>query len=144
MTEKKLPVRTLLLWQIRVTVSFVLLGAVCLYFCSVYKWFWVLVTVITAVFLFVILWYLPRFIRNYRIKLIGEAVIIENGVFIRTTHIMPYSRMIYTKSFTTPLAKAMGLTSISLKAARSSIIMPEILVSDAVVLLKLLSKGGEE
>ena len=144
MTEKKLPVRTLLLWQIRVTVLFVLLGAVCLYFCSVYKWFWVLVTVITAVFLFVILWYLPRFIRNYRIKLIGEAVIIENGVFIRTTHIMPYSRMIYTKSFTTPLAKAIGLTSISLKAARSSIIMPEILVSDAVVLLKLLSKGGEE
>lgn len=144
MTEKKLPVRTLLLWQIRVTVLFVLLGAVCLYFCSVYKWFWVLVTVITAVFLFVILWYLPRFIRNYRIKLIGEAVIIENGVFIKTTHIMPYSRMIYTKSFTTPLAKAMGLTSISLKAARSSIIMPEILVSDAVVLLKLLSKGGEE
>ena len=144
MTEKKLPVRTLLLWQIRVTVLFVLLGAVCLYFCSVYKWFWVLVTVITAVFLFVILWYLPRFIRNYRIKLIGEAVIIENGVFIKTTHIMPYSRMIYTESFTTPLAKAMGLTSISLKAARSSIIMPEILVSDAVVLLKLLSKGGEE
>ena len=144
MPEKKLPVRTLLLWQIRVTVLFVLLGAVCLYFCSVYKWFWVLVTVITAVFLFVILWYLPRFIRNYRIKLIGEAVIIENGVFIKTTHIMPYSRMIYTKSFTTPLAKAMGLTSISLKAARSSIIMPEILVSDAVVLLKLLSKGGEE
>ncbi|MEE1054631.1 MAG: hypothetical protein U0L36_02185 [Acutalibacteraceae bacterium] len=144
MTEKKLPVRTLLLWQIRVTVLFVLLGAVCLYFCSVYKWFWVLVTVITAVFLFVILWYLPRFIRNYRIKLIGEAVIIENGVFIKTTHIMPYSRMIYTKSFTTPLAKAIGLTSISLKAARSSIIMPEILVSDAVVLLKLLSKGGEE
>ena len=144
MTEKKLPVRTLLLWQIRVTVLFVLLGAVCLYFCSGYKWFWVLVTVITAVFLFVILWYLPRFIRNYRIKLIGEAVIIENGVFIKTTHIMPYSRMIYTKSFTTPLAKAIGLTSISLKAARSSIIMPEILVSDAVVLLKLLSKGGEE
>ena len=144
MTEKKLPVRTLPLWQIRVTVLFVLLGAVCLYFCSVYKWFWVLVTVITAVFLFVILWYLPRFIRNYRIKLIGEAVIIENGVFIKTTHIMPYSRMIYTKSFTTPLAKAIGLTSISLKAARSSIIMPEILVSDAVVLLKLLSKGGEE
>ena len=144
MTEKKLPVRTLLLWQIRVTVLFVLLGAVCLYFCSVYKWFWVLVTVITAVFLFVILWYLPRFIRNYRIKLIGEAVIIENGVFIKTTHIMPYSRMIYTKSFTTPLAKAIGLTSISLKAARSSIIMPEILVSDAVGLLKLLSKGGEE
>ena len=144
MTEKKLPVRTLLLWQIRVTVLFVLLGAVCLYFCSVYKWFWVLVTVITAVFLFVILWYLPRFIRNYRIKLIGEAVIIENGVFIKTTHIMPYSRMIYTKSFTTPLAKAIGLTSISLKAVRSSIIMPEILVSDAVVLLKLLSKGGEE
>ena len=144
MTEKKLPVRTLLLWQIRVTVLFVLLRAVCLYFCSVYKWFWVLVTVITAVFLFVILWYLPRFIRNYRIKLIGEAVIIENGVFIKTTHIMPYSRMIYTKSFTTPLAKAIGLTSISLKAARSSIIMPEILVSDAVVLLKLLSKGGEE
>ncbi len=134
----------MLLWQIRVTVLFVLLGAVCLYFCSVYKWFWVLVTVITAVFLFVILWYLPRFIRNYRIKLIGEAVIIENGVFIKTTHIMPYSRMIYTKSFTTPLAKAIGLTSISLKAARSSIIMPEILVSDAVVLLKLLSKGGEE
>lgn len=144
MTEKKLPVRTLILWQIRVTVLFVLLGAVCLYFCSVYKWFWILVTVITAVFLFVILWYLPRFIRNYRIKLIGEAVIIENGVFIKTTHIMPYSRMIYTKSFTTPLAKAIGLTSISLKAARSSIIMPEILVSDAVVLLKLLSKGGEE
>ena len=144
MTEKKLPVRTLPLWQIRVTVLFVLLGAVCLYFCSVYKWFWVLVTVITAVFLFVILWYLPRFIRNYRIKLIGEAVIIENGVFIKTTHIMPYSRMIYTKFFTTPIAKAMGLTSISLKAARSSIIMPEILVSDAVVLLKLLSKGGEE
>lgn len=144
MIENKLPVRTLLLWQIRATVLFILLIWVCLYFCSMYKWIWVLTTVITAVFLFVMLWYLPRYIRNYRIKLIGEAVIIENGVFIKTTHIMPYSRMIYTKSFTTPLAKAMGLTAISLKAARSSIIMPEILVSDAVLLLKLLSQGGEE
>lgn len=144
MSENKLPARTLLLWQIRVAVLFLLLIAVCLYFCSVYKWIWILATVITAVFFFVILWYLPRYIRNYRIKLIGEAVIIENGVFIKTTHIMPYSRMIYTKSFTTPIAKAMGLTAISLKAARSSIIMPEILVSDAVFLLKLLSQGGEE
>ena len=89
---------------------------------------------------FGIWWYLPRFIRSYRIKLTDGAVIINRGVFIKTTHIMPYSRMIYTQTFITPIARLMGLEAFSLKAARSRITVPELLNEDADKILKMLAQ----
>lgn len=142
MTVNKLPKRTLLLWQLRVSLINFLFLAVYLYF----RIGWLLPVYIgfTVVCILMIFWYLPKFIASYRINLMGDAVVIDSGVIIKTTQIMPYSKMIYTQTFTSPLAYKMDVTAISLKAARSRIIIPEIKNTDAKELILALSKGEEE
>ena len=68
---------------------------------------------------------------------------INRGVFIKTTHIMPFSRLVYAQSFATPLAKRMGLSALTLKAARSSIIIPELNAEDVDYYIDFLAKEGE-
>ena len=55
---------------------------------------------------------------------------------------MPFTRMIYTQTFTTPLAKKMGLTAVTLKAARSRIFLPEMTKEDAKAFIHAI--GGEK
>lgn len=142
MTVNKLPKTTLLLWQLRVALINFLFLAVYLYF----RIGWLLPVYIgfTVVCILMIFWYLPKFIASYRINLMGDAVVIDSGVIIKTTQIMPYSKMIYTQTFTSPLAHKMDVTAISLKAARSRIIIPEIKNTDAKELILALSKGEDE
>lgn len=140
MKVKTLPKKTLLLWQIRtvfINLFFILLS---FYFRAAYSFALSLAVAVTVICLFLIVWYLPRYIASYKIRIQEDAVIINRGVFIKTTHIMPYSRMIYSQIIITPLAKLMGLEAFSLKAARSSIMIPEMLKSDAKDIL--LSLGG--
>ena len=68
-------------------------------------------------------------------------MVITRGAIIKPTHIMPYSKLIYTQTFTTPLAKILGLKALSLKAARSRILVPELPEADAEILLKILAEG---
>lgn len=143
MTVKKLPEKTLRLWQIRAAVFNLLVLLICFYFRAAYSFVLAVGIIITLICQFGILWYLPRFIRSYRIRITDGAVVINRGVFIKTTHIMPYSRMIYTQTFITPIAKLMGLEAFSLKAARSRITVPEMLNSDADRILKLLSQEAK-
>jgi len=84
--------------------------------------------VITAAAVF---WYIPAYFESYEILFPNGAVIIKRGVIVKTCHIMPFSRLVYVQSISTPLAKAMGLSALSLKAARSSVIIPELSVTDA-------------
>ena len=81
--------------------------------------------VISIIALGVIALYLPAFFKGYEIILKGEAIIINYGVFIKTSHIMPYSRLIYAQSFATPLARILKVACLTLKAARGWIIIPE-------------------
>jgi len=143
MTVNKLPKATLLLWQIRTAVINIIVLAICLYFRTGTIWPLRLYGVFTVFCLLFIFFYLPRYIKGYKIRLVSDSVIIESGVIVKSTHIMPYSRLIYTQSFTSPLAKKFGLTAISLKAARSLIFVPEIEKNDAQLIMRMLSEGEE-
>ena len=70
-------------------------------------------------------------------------MIIEKGVIIKTTHIMPFTKMIYTQSITTPIAKLFGLSAVTVKAARSRIIIPEIPAKDVEDFARALAEGKE-
>lgn len=143
MTVNNLPKATLLLWQARTAVINIIVLAICLYFRTGTIWPLRLYGVFTVLCFLFIIFYLPRYIKSYKIRLVSDSVIIESGVIIKSTHIMPYSRLIYTQSFTSPLAKKLGLTAISLKAARSLIFVPELENKDAELIMKMLAEGEE-
>ena len=130
MTEK-LPKRTLLLWQIRVVMLTTLFVGLCLFYKDVFSFMASVALVIAIIGFAVAVLYLPVFFKGYEMVFKNESVIINYGVFIKISHIMPYSRLIYAQTFATPLARLFGVTAISLKAARSRIIVPEIMLCDA-------------
>lgn len=139
-----LPSKTLLLWQIRLAVIDVFVLACCLYFRMSSSWIIQIYGLFTVIILLLIFLYLPKYIASYSIKITNDSVIINSGVIIKATHIMPYSRLIYTQTFTSPLAKKFKITAISLKAARSRIFIPEINNWDAEEFLSALSDGENE
>lgn len=143
MKENLLPKRTALLWQIRIGgAGLILVIALCA-FAFLTRWLLLaaaVTSVLLAVFLF---WYLPRYFKSYEILFPKGAVVINRGVFIKTTHIMPFSRLVYAQSYATPLAKRMGLAALTLKAARSSIIIPELNAADVNYFIDFLTREGE-
>lgn len=141
MEELRLPRKTLNLWKIRVTIAVLFIVGIFSYFFHSYDWFLPAVLVIICLYEALFLWYLPSLFKGYRIKYINGAVVIESGVIIKMTHIMPYSKMIYAESITSPLAKVMGLSAVTLKAARSSMIIPELPSKDTEKFIKALAEG---
>ncbi len=124
--ELKLPKKTLDLWKIRLTIGVLLFFGLFSYFCHGYGWFLIATLVIICLYELAFFWYLPALFKTYQIKYINGAVVIESGVFIKITHIMPYSKMIYTQTLTSPLARFFGLKAVTLKAARSRLLIPEV------------------
>ena len=139
MERASLPVKTLFLWQIRV----VMLTAVIVWFCFRYRnllpFMDILAILFAAIGLLTVLVYLPVFFKGYEILFKNEAIIINYGVFIKFSHIMPYTRLIYAQSFSSPLASIFGVTAVSLKAARSRVIIPEIENKDAKYIIDSLT-----
>ena len=140
--ELKLPKKTLDLWKIRLTIGVLLFFGLFSYFCHGYGWFLVVTLIIICLYEFAFFWYLPSLFKTYQIKYINGAVIIESGVFIKITHIMPYTKMIYTQTLTSPLARFFGLKAVTLKAARSRLLIPEIPEAEAERLTTVLA-GNE-
>ena len=143
MKENLLPKKTVTLWQIRIgLIGFILLVAVCV-FGLLTRWVLLGGAVFAALLAVFLFWYLPRYFKSYEILFPKGAVVINRGVFIKTTHIMPFSRLVYAQSFATPLAKRMGLAALTLKAARSSIIIPELDAKDVDYYIDFLAREGE-
>lgn len=143
MERKTLPKRTFILWQLRCLIIGIFLSLLCVFFSKQFNFLTYAALVLTAITLIMIVWYIPAFFRSYEIKLKGEAIIINYGVFIKVKHIMPYSRLIYAQSFATPLARLMKVSTLTLKAARGWIIIPEIETTAAKEVIDLLSRGSE-
>ena len=141
MSELKLSKKTLMLWKIRVTILTLLVLSVLAYFCHGYGWFLIAVLGLICLYEGIMLWYLPKLFKNYRLKYINGAVVIESGVIIKTTHIMPFSKMIYTETISSPLAKMMGIKALILKAARSRIIIPELPENEVLKFVTVLAEG---
>ena len=137
---KKLPKRTLLLWQIRALIIGVLTASACLVLSRIFEILSLIALVLSVLVVAIVLAYLPAFFKSYEIQLKEDAIIINYGVFIKTSHIMPYSRLIYAQSFATPLARIMKVATLTLKAARSLIIIPEIEIDSAKEVIKTLAK----
>ena len=143
MKENKIPEKTLFLWQIRIGVLGAIPTAALFILSSVSLWFLILAGVLTLIILLFLFWYLPRYFDSYEILFPKGAIIINRGVFIKTSHIMPFSRLVYAQSFSTPLAKVMGLAAVSLKAARSRVIIPEFSVKDVNYFIDYLAKEAD-
>lgn len=142
MKKGTLPKKTLLLWQIRVVMLTALVVAVCFNFANLFPFLKIVAIVSAVTGILVAAFYLPLFVTGYRIYLKNDAVIINHGVFIKVTHIMPYSRLIYVQSFRTPLARLFSLSALSLKAARSKVFIPEMPCDDANRFISSVSSDG--
>lgn len=140
MEIKTLPKRTLLLWQLRCMAVGVLCVLLCLFFSKNIAFLNPVAFILAVTTLVIIVWYLPAFFKSYEIVLKGEAIIINYGVLIKVSHIMPYSRLIYAQSFATPLARLMRISTLTLKAARGWIIIPEIGSNAAKEVINSLSR----
>lgn len=138
--QNTLPKKSLLLWQLRVVMSTALLVAVCFSLWERFVFLGSVAVIIGVLGLILIAWYLPQFFKSYQIEFKGDAIIINSGVFIRVSHIMPYSRLIYAQSLASPLARIFGLSALALKAARSYVIIPEITQKDAFMIIDSLTK----
>lgn len=131
MDRVNLPKKTLFLWQIRVVMLTALIVWLCLRYSTVLSLLKLVAIIVCAVGILLTFIYLPVFFKGYEILFKNEAILINYGVFIKFSHIMPYPRLIYAQSFSTPLASIFGVTALSLKAARSRVIILEIENKDA-------------
>ncbi len=143
MTKNALPKKTLLLWQFRVVMLTAILVFTALFFKGQLAFLGAVALVIAILGLAIICLYLPKFFSTYEIIVKEDSIVINCGVFVRISHIMPYSRLIYAQSFATPLARLFGLSIITLRAARSYLIIPEILNEDALLLINSLAKEND-
>lgn len=141
MKKYAIPKRTKFLWQIRIGIVGLIPTAVCYSLTGLTLWLLLPAVLLTVFLVAILFWYLPRFFADYDMILSGNSIIINRGVFIKTTHIMPFSRLVYAQSFSTPLAKSMGLAALSLKAARSIIVIPELKISDVEYMIDYLTQG---
>lgn len=135
------PKKTKILWQLRFAAVVMILCAAVASFSPLSKWLWLPCGIIGLLGILLIFVYLPAYFANCRITVGDDAVMVTRGVFIRTTHIMPYPRMIYVQSYTTPAATALGLCGVTLKAARGIMVIPEMEKENAEMLLAGISGG---
>lgn len=141
MKEFKIPKRTLLLWQIRTVLIYAVLGSVFYSLSFKYAFFEIVFIVLSAFFFIIVALYLPKYYSLFKIKCLEDAVVVENGIFVKRCHILPFSRLIYSQSINTPLSKTFKVTAVKMKAARSFIFVPEMRNSDVKEFLTILVKG---
>lgn len=129
------PNKTRTLWQLRIAAVFVLL------FLAVFFVFGFTLTSLfinTAIFaleLIFLAWYIPKYLKNYKICICHSNISIYRGVLFKSIYIMPFPRLVFAQSFETPFASIMRLKGITLKAARGRLMIPELNNVDAEYLL---------
>lgn len=139
-----LPQRTLWLWQIRIGIVFALLAGVSACFAALSVWLWIPCGVIVAAAAFCEFFYIPKLIKSYVITLKNGAVRVKHGVFVKFTTIMPYPKLIFTQTVASPAARMCKLCAVTLKAARSVTVIPEMDNEDARLILSLISRAKNE
>lgn len=144
MKTNALPEKTVLLWQIRIAIIAVIPVAVLASLSFLTLWMLLAAAVTAALFCVLIFWYIPALLHSYEILFPSGAIVIKCGVFLKTTHIMPFSRMVCANSLATPLARKMRLSALTLKAARSRIIIPELDEKDVRYFIDYLTREDGE
>ncbi len=121
-----LPKKTRILWQMRIIFAFALLCAAVAFFSRFTLWFLIPAAIIATMGLVFAFIYIPFYFKSYKIKVNENSITITKGVIIKTTNIMPYPRLVFAQSFTTPLSSVMKMKCVMLKAARGWMLIPEI------------------
>lgn len=121
-----LPKKTRFLWQTRIVFAFALLCAAVTFFSQFTLWFLLPAAIIATLGLTFAFIYIPFYFKSYKITVDENSISITKGVIIRTTNIMPYPRLVFAQSFTTPLSTVLKMKCVMLKAARGWILIPEI------------------
>lgn len=121
-----MPQKTRVLWQIRIVFAFAALCAAVAFFSRFTLWFLLPAAIIATLGLLFAFIYVPFYFKSYKIAVDDNSIIITKGVIIRTTNIMPFPRLVFAQSFTTPLSQLMKMKCVMLKAARGWILIPEI------------------
>ena len=118
--------KTRALWQIRIVFAFALVFLAVVFFSRYTLWFLLPAAIIATLGLITAFIYLPFYFKSYKITVDENSISITKGVIIRTTNIMPYPRLVFAQSFTTPLSTVLKMKCVMLKAARGCILIPEI------------------
>lgn len=135
----KLPLKTRILWQIRLSVLFIIIIGAVAAFTPLTAWMLLPSAVLFALALIFLFWYVPAFFKSYEILIENGTVIINRGVFIKTTYIMPFPRLVFAQKVSTIVSSRLRLCAVALKAARGFVIIPEMELSDAERLLMSLA-----
>ena len=144
MKEYRLPKKTVVLWQLRLTVLCAVLLALVSLTLFLSKWMLILLSTLFLVFILFIAVFVPIHIKSYKIEVSRETVVINRGVIIRVNHILPFPRFIYAEKITSPIAAAMGVSALSLKVARGFILIPEMNKEDAEDIIWAISGEKNE
>ena len=118
-----LPTKTKTLWQIRFVCAMVFLCFMSFLFGQNARWY--LIFIILTLGSSIAFIYLPLYLKSYKITVDTAFISVSKGIIIKSTNIMPYPRLIYAQSYTTPLASLFKMKIILLKAARGWIFVPE-------------------
>lgn len=122
----RLPKKTRILWQLRIVLAFACVCAAVAFFSRYTLWFLLPAAIIATMGLIFAFIYVPFNFNSYKITVDDNSISITKGVIIKTTNIMPYPRLVFAQSFTTPLSAMMKMKCVMLKAARGWILIPEI------------------
>ena len=137
--ESKLPKKTLGLWQLRIIVAGLILSVIIAYFGGFSSTALVIAVIFLSIFCITGIIYGTLLIKSYRIKVNVASVSVSYGVIIKSTHIMPYPRMVYVSTLSTPLAKIMGLSCVAFKAAGKRILVPELSNNTVLEIMSCIS-----
>lgn len=121
-----LPKKTRILWQLRIVFAFALLCAAVAFFSRYTLWFLLPAAIIATFGLGFAFVYVPFYFKSYKIAVSDNSISVTKGVIIKTTQIMPFPRLVFAQSFTTPLSLLMKMKCVMLKAARGWMLIPEI------------------
>lgn len=134
-----LPKKTLLLYELRLLIVLFLPSAAAAAASLFVGWLLILGIGLFALYAVLAAWYLPMLYKSFIIFADDDTVRLTYGVIFKTTQIMPYPRMIFAQSFSTPIARKMKLCAVGLKAARTQIFIPEINADDADKLINTVA-----
>ena len=134
--------KTLLLWRLRVSAAAVAAALVFFALCRYSRLFCIPAAAVLLVGVAAVFWYLPTFFSGLNIFVGKNSVVITCGVFVKTTRIMPFGRLVFAGGYSTPLARALKLKGVTFRAARGVLIIPEI-GEDAADRL-IFTLGGEK
>ena len=102
--------------------------------------FKILILVFICAFLFLYFFYLPSFVKSYKVTKSAGCLSVLRGVFIKKESVFKKSQLLYVRTAETPLCRLFGCKIIVLSAPRVRFII----VADNMAAEKLLGDGYDK